>query len=138
VSDLTEARKRWRECAERYRKCCGSEESLYFHGKYWEGSHEGTWVEYGVRLASEAAHTYYIRDFDSYCDSEDYGDPVPYAAEDFWDRLDKQLDDAPRAAWAGDLCSCDVCGYHYVAGNGPCCDPTEDSEGAPSDAPSED
>lgn len=127
---------------ERQRKCCGKlnypfgrDEApdarerghLFFHGKYMEGTHEDTHVEYGVSFYSDHARTYYLRDFDSYCDSEEYGEEIPYLDPEFWQKLEAQLDRAPEAAYNADLCSCEACGYHFIAGNGPCCAESHES-----------
>jgi hypothetical protein len=66
-------------------RCCGGMSStdkdhLYFHGKHFEGCYPAhdkadapqVCVEFGVKFYKDGAATYYLRDFDSYCDSEEY------------------------------------------------------------------
>lgn len=114
---LAEAFRRWTEQGERTSKCCGRMSSdkthIYFHGKHWECSTETVTVEMGVSFYHDQARTYYIRDFDHYCDSEEYGEPIAYLDPAFWEKLDAQLDRAAEAADAADLMSCEECGYHY-------------------------
>jgi len=131
---LAEAHRRWEECNERHGRCCGNlsyvfgrdrdpaereRGYLFFHGKHWQGSHKGVCVEYGASFYDDHARTYYLRDFDSTCDSEEYGEKILYLDPNFWEKLDAQLDKAPEAAWNAGLNSCDVCGYHYF--DEPCC-----------------
>jgi hypothetical protein len=107
--------------------CCEGMSScgtyFHFHGKDWagiyppavEGSTENdpsVCVEMGVSFYEKGAQTYYLRDFDNYCDSVDYGDMIPYGQHDFWDILDNQLDEAPEHAWHADLQTCAASGYH--------------------------
>ena len=133
--DLKEAWAHYMKCAEENRVCCSRVNSertgIYMHGRYWEGSYpltkKGTprrrglfvCVEFGVTFYADCAATYYLRDFDHYCDSEEYGDAIPYADPDFWSKLNAQLDKAPEAAWHSDLLSCGKCGYHR--GEEHCC-----------------
>lgn len=116
---LAEAYRRWIEQADRAgRPCCGRMSSdkthIYFHGKGWECETDAVGVEMGVSFYHDQARTYYIRDFDSYCDSEEYGKPISYLDPEFWEKLDAQLDRAAEAADATDLESCDECGYHFI------------------------
>lgn len=88
---------------------------LYFHGLGWDGTHEGTWVEYGVAFYADHARTYFIRDLGDVSDSEEYGDRLDYADPDFWQKLNVQLDGAPKAAYDAGLLTCNLCGYnHYL------------------------
>lgn len=121
-------------------ECCSTEYSTsssepthhLFHGNYWEGTYppEGerpdgagtVTVEYGVALFPDFAKTYYLRDFDGDCDSQYYGEELVYdwigdgSVQSWYDALMAQLEQAPEVAWNSDLLTCDVCGYHYVAG----------------------
>lgn len=130
---------KWMECGGRYSRCCGrigtEKDHLYFHGDGWECSYkpmeemDGTSVEMGVSFYADHAATYYIRDFGNYSDSQEYGEDLPYDIEGFWEKLDAQLDKAAEFAWNNDLLSCERCGNHYVASNGPCgCEPDEEEE----------
>jgi hypothetical protein len=135
----------WKEMGERYRRCCGGFNSertyLYFHGKGFENSYPLTRkgkpirrgpqveVEFGVAFYADHAQPYYLRDFDHHCDSQDYGDPVIYATspghvitsgEEFWKEVERQFDDAAKAAWESDLLTCRKCGYHYGSDVGVC------------------
>jgi hypothetical protein len=123
--------KLWLQLGERQSRCCGgfntAKTGLHFHGKHWASSYppegQSVTVEMGVEFRKDGAHTYYIRDFDSYCDSEEYGPIIPYTkriTEAFWHKLDIQLDKAAEAAWNADLLTCAECGYHYHSANGPC------------------
>lgn len=131
---LADAYRHWVKLGEQWRRCCGglSYDSrlaasadarehghLFFHGRHFEGTHEGLWVEYGASFYADHARTYYNRDFDHSCDSEEYGGRIPYADPDFWSKLEAQLDEAPKAAFEAGLMSCEECGHHFV--DEPCC-----------------
>ena len=120
----------WQACDVENRMCCGGVSSdrthIYFHGKGWEGSYPAiakaddplqVAVEMGVSFYEDGAQTYFLRDFDSYCDSEDYGDKIPYPKtpqnKTFWKTVHKALDQAPEAAFNSDILTCLRCGYHY-------------------------
>lgn len=134
---LRDAYRHFMKCAEDNPVCCSGinweRTSLYIHAKWWEGSYPLTktgqprkrgpyvWVEFGVNFHEDHATTYYIRDFDSYCDSVVYGDPIPYSDPEFWSKLNTQLDKAPEAAWNSDLLSCGRCGYHMTEPHGRNC-----------------
>lgn len=133
---MKEAYKRWLRMGEENRMCCGRLSAdiafdrtetqpvtlgtnLAFHGKYFEASHLDTSVEYGVSFHPDCASTYYLRDFNHYCDSEDYGELISYEDPDFWAKLERQLDGAAEAAHDAGLSTCEKCGYHYF--DDPCC-----------------
>lgn len=143
----------WDECHDMYRKCCGewnhTDKEGTFHPKGGDGSYPSeeeakaggftpTWVEYGIRFTTSGAVCYYIYDSDKagYSYGEDYSDPISYDAPDFWERVSDTMDEAPKAAWGNDVCSCPVCGDNYMAAHGACCELDEDN-GGEEDGPSE-
>lgn len=120
----------WKQCGEDTRRCCGGigteKDHIFFHSKYWDTSYPPkaaqddplqVGVEMGASFYVDCAATYYIRDFDSYTDSEEYGERIPYPAEvgdeAFWAKLDEQLDRAAEFAFNSDILTCLHCGYHY-------------------------
>jgi hypothetical protein len=113
---LKEAFGRWTYLCRIDRKCCGQlshdKTHLYFHGRNWEESYGGTWVEFGVSLYANHMQTYYLRDLPGYADSVNFGPPIPYGPG-CMDAVFRQLRKAPEAAWGDDLKSCAECGSHY-------------------------
>lgn len=103
----------------RYGVCCTgwNEEGQYYHlhGKGWESTYpkEGerqACVEMGVEFYIDGVQTYYLRDFDHYADSENYGARIPYPEspddEAFWKKLEAQLDQAAQVAYDRGLTTC--------------------------------
>jgi len=145
--DLPLAWEVYQTLQEERRQCCGGlssgKDHLYFHGKDWDCTYptaemrkqkgwkgcSSTTVEMGVSLYEDHAGTYWIFDNDSSTDSHEYGDVIRYDDPEFWEKLDRQLDQAAEEAWNSDICSCEHCGYHYHVGNGPCgCSASEEAD----------
>lgn len=146
MPDLTRAEAHYEEARERYRNCCGGvvktfegeATHYYYHGKDFQFSYpperdypHPTHVEGGFVFYPDGARCYYIFDAETMSESFEFGlngpsigpdGLIPYAAPDFWERLDALVDTAAEVAFNSDIWSCTVCGYNYHAGNGPCCE----------------
>jgi hypothetical protein len=120
---LKQAFKLWLEMGKDHTRCCGGLSSdkthLYFHGRHWDSSYGEPGlrvsVEMGISFYAHKATTYYMRDFDHHCDSEEYGQAFLYRGMTFFKRIDKQLNQAAQFAFGSDLLTCEVCGYHTTA-----------------------
>lgn len=136
---LKRAYQKWVQYGTEHTRCCGGlshdKTHFYFHAKHAETSYplnkktgrplkrgQSVSVEMGVSFYPKQAYTYYLRDFDSFCDSEMYGPPIPYSLPDtdFWNKVDQQLGEAAEYAWNDDLLSCGKCGYHFHGIYGTC------------------
>ena len=119
--------------ANRVTKCCGKmyDDHAYFHSEEWTCSAgddplNRVTVDAAVKIYRDCATTYWIFDGGRHTEVQDYGEEISYPEDhetwdDWYEKLNKQLEGAAKAAWCSDVLSCPSCGDHYHAPDGPCC-----------------
>ncbi len=130
-NNLKKAQTFFHEMCDQVSFCCGglhivdNVPRLNFHGKDFDSRFptevrarckNGNYVNVDMGVGFYDSHVlcFYLRDFDSTCDSKDYGPKIYYEDPNFWQMVWSTLDKAAEHAWQVGLRSCEYCGYHFT------------------------